>query len=158
MKDPILLIDVIADVYDNPKYVSVNGTTFCNLAAEDICHAYGCADFDSKTADQIYTFLETSANWQERKMGDVQILANAGSLVFAVASSEMLGQSHGHLCVIRPGRLKDSGKWGSVPSVCNIGIENFIGRARKGPLTGLPCGVNESFQPMPRFFVYVPSL
>jgi hypothetical protein len=159
MKDPILLIDIICDVYDNPKYLPrEDGTTFCNLAAQDICHAYGCNDFDGKDADQIYNFVRNSPNWKVQGMHDVQILANVGTLIFAVIPSVVLRQAHGHICVVRPGKLKDSGKWGLCPSVMNIGAENFIGRAKRGPLTGLPCGVNESFVPIPEFFAYVQSL
>lgn len=159
MKDVIALIDVICDVYDNPRYIPKgDGTTFCNYAAQDLCHAYGCNDFDGKTADQIVGFVESSANWKQVSMVDSQVHANAGSLVFAMESSVNLGQSHGHLCVIRPGKFKDSGKWGLTPCCMNIGAENFIGRAKKGPLTAMACGINEAFIPPPRFFVLASSI
>lgn len=159
MKSVTVLIDAICDVYDNAKYQPLpDGTTFCNYAAEDICHAFGYNGLDNKMADEIFAFMGTSPDWQEVLMPRVQDLANQGSLVFAVANGELLKQAHGHICVIRPGRLKDSGKWGQVPSIMNIGAENFIGRAKRGPLQGMSAGLNEAFVPMPKFYVLVSTL
>lgn len=162
------LIDAICDAYDNPNFVPkvIDGqqVTYCNYAANSIAQAMGCLDFwdphsqEPLNADAIFAFLKGSPEWTEADMSKCQDLANQGSLVFAAANSLMLGQAHGHICVVRPGLPKDSGKFGSCPSVLNIGGENFIGRAKKGPLTGMACGVNEAFIEKPIFFVWRQSL
>lgn len=157
-KDVVLLIDILLDCYDNPSLAPSDGTTFCNIAADRIAEAFGYKALNALTADQIFNLMNNNPDWVSVSIMDAQNLANQGSLVFAVASSQMLGQSHGHLCAVRPGKTVDSGKWGMVPRVCNIGIENFIARAKKGPLTGLPCGVNESFIPKPLFYALQSTL
>lgn len=158
MKNLIGLIDIICDTYDRADLQPKDGITFCNVAADAIATAMGCKDFTGKNADQIFEFVNTSSQWDEIQMADAQWIVNEGSLVFAVATSEMLGQSHGHICVVRPGLEKNSGKWGQCPAIMNVGAENFLARAKKGPLTGMPCGINEAFVPEPHFFVWKNSL
>ena len=159
MNDLIRLIDVILDCYDNSKlYPLPDGTTYCNLGAQAILNKFGCHDFDGKTADEIYDFL-TGGNlyWKEIPMTLAQEAANKGTIVFAILNGKLLGQGHGHIAVVRPGLPCDSGKWGIVPRVMNVGREMFIARAKSGPLTNMACGVNEAFVPMPQFFKWIPS-
>lgn len=159
MKDIPTLLEAILDCYDDPKLSPSNGETFCNVAAQRICHAYGCIDFRNKTADEIFDFLISSPiDWSSVPIEKVQEMANQGTMVFAVASSKMLDQDHGHIAVVRPGIPCYSGKWGLSPRIMNIGSENFIARAKKGPLVGMAAGVNEAFQPLPKFFAWRPSL
>lgn len=158
MKNLIGLIDVICDVYDNTSYSPKDGVTYCNFAASDIAMAMGCKDFVNKNADEIFDFVRHSQDWTETFMAKAQGIANQGTLIFAMANSQMLGQAHGHIAVVRPGLEKNSGKWDKCPSVMNIGSENFIGRAKRGPLTAMPVGANEAFVPLPKFFLWKPSL
>ena len=154
MKDPIALIDAILNAYDNQAFIPLeDGTTFCNLAVDAVCQGLGYKDLAGKTADQIVSFLATSSDWSLVQMERAQEMANEGSLLIAGLDSVALEQSHGHVCIIRPGMAIYSGKWGLVPRVLNIGAENFIARARKGPLTNQPAGLNESFVPLPKIWV-----
>ena len=159
VRNLIGLFDACCDVLENPRFAPTEGKTFCNLALDYISvKAFGNHDFNDKTADQILEFVAQSEDYTEIAINQAQNLANQGSFVFAAASSKMLGQEHGHVCVIRPGVPKESGKWGMVPAIVNVGSELFIARAKKGPLTGMPAGLNEAFVPLPRLFVWRPSL
>lgn len=174
----IKLIDALCVAWDNPSYTPVyeNGalqTTYCNLFVAEVAKVMGCNDFfdpiqqRNKTADEIADWLQTEpglVHWQEMRcvglpsdqmtmaLFSIQAWANQGYLTIAIASSKALNSQHGHICLIRPGVLKSSGKWGDVPCVANIGRENFIGRGQSGPMKGQPVGVNEAFQNMPRFY------
>lgn len=166
-------------VFDNGKLIK----TFCNYAVNEVARAMGCDDFiepnTSETplpmdADDICDFLNNNSDsdsqspkpWLEIKidptqpdntkiqMGTIQTWATKGYLTVACAKASELKQDHGHICVVRPGLLKMSGKWGAVPSVMNVGGENFISLGRSGVMKGRPVGVNEAFQILPRFFVW----
>lgn len=176
VKDRNELIDAILTAYDNPSYrpVMKDGkivTTYCNLAANEIAQKMGCNDlFDPKlnrarTADETYDFMVANPDkWQEIEVlslapdlrdeafAAIQFQANSGSLIYAVQSSYNMKAAHGHICVIRPGVMKTSGKWGKVPACMNIGGENFIALGQKGVMKGFPVGINEAFQQIPRFF------
>lgn len=158
MKDVIALIDAILDSYDNMVFIPSDGVTHCNEAVNSVCQALGYKDLVYKTADEIVAFLTGNSDWSEVPMEKAQDLANQGSLLIAGLDSKALNQAHGHVVVIRPGKPCYSGKWGPCPRVLNIGAENFIARAKKGPLTNQPCGINESFQPMPKIWVLRSSL
>lgn len=154
MKDPIALIDAILDTYDRADLQPLaDGTTFCNLAVDSVAKAMGYTQLGSKTADQIVMFLDGSAEWSETPFAKAQDLANQGSLLIAGLTSTQMGQAHGHVCIIRPGKVVYSGKWGFSPRCLNIGSENFIARAKRGPLTNQPAGLNESFRDLPKIWV-----
>lgn len=159
--DVIALIDAICDAYDNQSFNPLaDGTTFCNQGVNYVAETMGCKDFEGKNADEIVAFLSSSQDWSLVPMERAQELANQGSFLISGLSSEALGQSHGHVAVIRPGKPVYSGKWNTsqCPRVLNIGVENFIARAKKGPLTNQPAGLNESFQPLPKIWVWRKSL
>jgi hypothetical protein len=159
MRDIITLIDSICDAYDNQAFTPTpQGTTFCNEGVSTVCEAMGCHDLTGKMADEIVAFLNSSSNWSLVPLDKAQDMANEGSLLVAGLDSAALGQTHGHVCIIRPGKTVYSGKWGQCPRVLNIGAENFLGRAKHGPLTNQPCGLNEAFQPLPRIWCWGPSL
>lgn len=171
-RDPIRLIDAICTTYDNLNYRPIyeNGklqTTFCNMACNEIAQAMGCQDLKGLSADEIYSYFTGHPDdWMELRaiglQGDdldiafagIQSYANMGALVFAVATSIELGQDHGHICVIRPGTRKSSGKWGNVPACMNIGAECYIGLGQSGVMKGEPVGINEAFRPLPHFFLW----
>jgi len=161
MRDVITLIDAICDAYDNRGFQPLSdGTTFCNQGVCYVAEAMGCKDFRGKNADEIVAFMAASDEWSLVALEKAQGLANAGSLLVAGLDSSALGQSHGHVVVIRPGRTIYSGKWSTnlCPRVLNIGAENFLARAKRGPLSNQPAGLNESFQPLPKIWVWRPSL
>ena len=146
MKSVAKLIDVICNVYDTfllPEYSSSTGFTYCNLAAEEIAISLGCNDFHGRLANDMIYIMQTSPDWSEVPMEKAQELANQGSLVFATHHKE----PHGHICVIRPGLMKTSGRWGQVPSVMNIGRENFINKS-----------INWAFSEYPKLYVWRLSL
>lgn len=150
MKDPILLMEACCQVFGDPSLWPSGDETYCNFAVQDVTHFYGCNDLDDKSANEILTFMAESSRWKELAMPDVQIQANVGSLVIAAASSDMLGQKHGHVCVIRPGRQQYSGHWNAeAPACMNLGRAGTCSISRT---------VNYAFVPKPKFFVWVPSL
>lgn len=158
MRDLITLIDTICEAYDRPDLQPKDGVTHCNEAVSMIADAMGCKELDLKSADEICEYMENNLDWQKIDIKQAQDMANQGSLVIAGLDSKALGQEHGHVVVIRPGKAVFSGKWGLTPRCLNIGAENFIARAKRGPLTAMSCGVNEAFQPLPLFYVWRPSL
>ena len=159
--DVISLIDAICDAYDNQAFYPLpDGTTFCNQGVNYVSEAMGCKDFAGKNADEIVQFLSSSDQWSLVPLEKAQDIANRGSLVVCGLDSKALGQAHGHVVVVRPGKPVYSGKWNTslCPRVLNIGQENFLARAKKGPLTNQPAGLNEAFQPLPKIWVWRPSL
>lgn len=158
MKDLITLIDSICEAYDRPDFVPANGETHCNQAVSMIADIMGCKTLDFKSADEIVTYIAANPDWQEIQLSQAQDMANQGSLCIAGLDSKTLNDTHGHVVVIRPGKVVYSGKWGPTPRCLNIGAENFLARAKRGPLTAMSCGINEAFVPLPKFFVWRPSL
>lgn len=161
VKDPIALIDAILDAYDNAGFLpNPDGTTHCNQAVQAVLKTLGYGMMEGMTADQMVDFLQKSQEWSDVSIEKAQEMANQGSILIAGLSSTELNQGHGHVVVLRPGRAVYSGKWSTnqCPRVLNVGIENFIARGKKGPLTNQPCGLNESFQPLPHIWVLRSSL
>lgn len=158
MKNLIGLVDAIFDVYDNPDLLPKDNVTFCNVSVWLVAEALGYRTLTGKTADDIMKFIEDNEDWSDVPLEKVQDMANAGSLIIAGLTGKELNQDHGHVVVVRPGIPCYSGKWGKVPRVLNVGSENFVARAKRGPLKGMAVGVNESFVPLPKFYVWRPSL
>lgn len=172
----IRLFDAICVAWDNPAYYpefenGVLKSTHCNAFVDEVARAIGCDDFhDTVTkepfmADDIIHKLSSAdtERWVELKVSEetkandleaIQVWANQGFLTIAGATSVTLNAEHGHVAVIRPGLMKSSGKWGSVPVLANVGKEMFIGRAKSGMMKGEPVGINEAFIPLPRFFSF----
>lgn len=145
MKNIFKLIDVACSVYDTyntSEYDNTKGTTYCNLAAQNVAERYGIHDFQDKLANEIISFLETSTDWSEVPMEKSQDMANQGTLIFATFRSE----PHGHICLVRPGVSKTSSHWGMVPCVMNIGKSNFISK-----------GLNWAFSEYPKLYGYRPT-
>lgn len=171
----IKLMDAICVAWDNPDYYpefenGVLKVTHCNQFVNDVAKAVGCNDFfdpvthDPLMADDIIRVVSGSSRWAELRVAGlpqaelpaalwrVQVWANQGYLTLAGASGSALGAIHGHVCIIRPGKMRVSGKWGEVPAVANVGKENFIGRAKTGPMKGEPVGINQAFIQLPHFW------
>jgi len=155
------LFDAICDVYDRtdlkPK---PDGTTFCNVAVQYVgVVAFNYHGFDGMMADDMMDVLTTGSDWITIDMATAQGYANNGSFVVAGLKAIDLKQAHGHVVTIRPGYSVDSGKFnGPVPRCVNIGASDFIARGQSGVMTNLPCGINEAFQVLPKFFVLRSSL
>ena len=159
VRDVLTLIDAICDAYDNPAFApKPDGTTFCNMAVQAICNVMGYKDFAGLTADQMVDKMASDENWTPVPFDNAQNLANQGLLVLAGLDGPSMNQAHGHIVVIRPGRTCISGKWQQTPRCLNIGGENFLARAKKGPLIGMACGLNEAFIEMPKIYVWRASL
>lgn len=159
VRNVLTLIDAICDAYDNPAFMPLpDGTTYCNWAVQAICATMGYKNFVGLTADQIVAKMASDPDWSPVPFENAQNLANQGSLVVAGLDGPSMNQAHGHVVIIRPGRTCFSGKWQQTPRCLNIGGENFLARAKRGPLKGLACGLNEAFQEMPKIYVWRESL
>lgn len=139
MKDALTLLDAIHAAYSHPEYAPAEGVTHCNQFVNEVCSTVGFKDLNGKMANEIIDCVSTHSQWSEIEMERCQELANGGSLIVAGIKESV----HGHVNIICPGKEKSSGRWGAVPSVANVGKENFIGR-----------GVNWSFSVKPKFWVW----
>lgn len=159
VRDVLTLIDAVCDVYDRNDFKpNPDGSTYCNQAVNAIAQTMGCKDFDGKNANEIVLFISTNPDWSPVLFENAQDLANQGSLLVAGLSGPDLNDPHGHVVVIRPGRVCQSGKWGPTPRCVNIGKADFIARAQSGPLIMMPVGLNDAFIPKPIIYVWRPSL
>jgi hypothetical protein len=143
MRSLLTLLDAIHIPFGRPEYQPRNGMTYCNQYVSSVCDIYGFRGFQGMMANQICDALSMSDAWTETKMDKAQELANGGTLIVAA----IRGPEHGHVNVICPGRQKYSGRWQEVPTVANVGKENFIGK-----------GINWAFSDMPKLYAWRPSL
>ncbi len=158
------LVQAILRAYERPEYkpTIVDGkitVTHCSEAARDIAGYMGCHDFAAKNADAQYGFMKDSKEWREIEMKDAQFLANEGTLIFAALPSNQLMAAHGHICVVRPGEEIWSSHWNKkVPSVMNVGGQNFVLWFRTSDGTQIEAGLNGAFRTEPKFFAWVPTI
>jgi len=151
VKDRNLLIDAICETYDRavirPEGQGVfypeGGRTFCNLVVSEIAEKMGCHDLNGLMANDICDLVSASSNWKKVLMQDTQAMANLGTFILAVQKDS----PHGHVCVVRPGKDKFSGRYGKVPSVMNVGKDVAISK-----------GVNWAFRDLPDFYAWGPSI
>lgn len=155
MKDRNLLIDAICETYDRSvirqedgkdtkgMFYPDNGKTYCNMALNDVAIKIGCNELTGLMANDICDLVSASPNWKKVEMKDCQSMANIGTLVIATQR----GTPHGHVCIIRPGVEKFSGRYGKVPSVMNVGKDVAISK-----------GVNWAFRDIPEFYAWIPSI
>lgn len=143
MRNLLVLLDAIHIPLNRPEYVPLNGVTHCNSYVNDVCQIYGYKELDAKLANEICNILAQDPQWSEVPMEQCQDLANTGTLIVAGLKAD----THGHVNVISPGRVKTSGRWGNVPSCANVGKEIFIGK-----------GINWAFSDLPKFWAWRPSL
>lgn len=143
MRNLFTLLDAIHIPFSRKEYQPRDGVTYCNLFVSDVCDIYGFRGFRGKLANQICEDLEKSQDWIELDMNKAQGLANEGTLIIAA----LKGKIHGHVNVVCPGRVKESGRWGEVPTVANVGKENFIGK-----------GINWAFSEAPKLYAWKPTL
>lgn len=161
MANLIGLIDACLDVYDRSDFrPNPDGSTHCNQAVQSVGSvAFNYNGFRGMMADDMVKFLNGNPDWISIEMAQAQDYANKGSFVVAGLTAADLDQAHGHIVTIRPGLQVDSEHFkGLVPRCVNIGASDFIARGQMGVMTNLPCGINEAFQVMPKFYVLRSSL
>lgn len=144
MRDSLKLLDSIFSAYNHPEYVPSEGVTHCNQFTSEVCASMGYKAFEGLTANQICEAIAKDPQWsEESNLERCQDLANGGTLILAT----FLEEPHGHVNIICPGKIKTSGRWGSVPSCVNVGKTNFIGK-----------GINWAFSSMPKLWLWRPTL
>lgn len=138
------LLDAIHSAYSRPEYTPKEGKTYCNKFVSEVCTSIGFKDFDGMLANQIFDEIAKNVKWsEETNLERCQDLANNGTLIVAAIKNE----PHGHVVVICPGKIKESGRWGKVPSCASVGKINTIGK-----------GINWAFSSSPRLYIYKPTL
>jgi len=165
LKDPKKLSEVQDSVWNDPRWKAdtyPNGKirTHCNQASLAVANGMGYHGFDSPvggepyTADQIfYYFQRAESNFLEKDLDDAQTLANQGSLLFCISPSWILGEDHGHIVSITPGKSVHSENLGKDVPVC-LNISTAV-------LSSRSIGINWAFpmkRVMPKFFVWKDSL
>lgn len=143
MKDRLQLLDSIHLAFSRPEYVPRDGITYCNQFVNEVATGCGFKGFAGLMANQIVDLISNNDQWSEVSVDKAQDLANEGTLIVAGIKAE----GHGHVNVICPGKQKTSGRWGNVPSVANVGKENFIGK-----------GLSWAFSDMPKLYAWRPTL
>lgn len=143
MRDILGLLDAIHIPICRPEYQPKGDTTHCNQFVSEVVSLYTGIHFEGMLANQIIDLLISSDAWLEVQMEQCQDMANRGTLIIAGFKND----PHGHVNVICPGKEKDSGRWGKVPSVANVGKDVFIGK-----------GLSWAFSLKPRFWAWKSSI
>lgn len=122
------MMEVLKDACDaaraNPSFQPHDGKTFCNLGAMFVAAAFGCVELQGLTADEMYDkmFANVTGKWTRIIGTSAAQNALSGRLVFAAASSGMLGEDHGHIAPCYPEAMEFSGSLNRfVPMLSNIG-------------------------------------
>jgi hypothetical protein len=152
------MIKLLASIYaaynqatiGEPWYPA-NGATFCNMAVNFVCNAFGYLKFNAGSvntpimANAMVSFMGTSSDWMSIDGAVAQAHANVGALVIA---GQVNPDGHGHVCVVIPGEMQPSAHYAKdVPVVMNVGKDVFIGKP-----------VSFSFQTEPTYFVLVSTI
>lgn len=143
MKDSLSLLDAIHAPLCRLEYQPKEGVTHCSGYVAEVAGIMGFKDLDMLLANEIVTRISQNPQWSEIPMEKAQDLANGGSLIVA----GVIEEPHGHVVIVCPGKIKNSGRWGNVPTVANVGKEVWIGK-----------GVNWAFSSMPKFWVWRKTL
>ena len=151
IKDPIILNKVQDEVFANKSYwPTEDGTTFCNVATQDVLKRLGYGSLEGFTADGMYDFIKTSDDWLIKPMADSIELVKEGVILVAILPASKLGQDHGHCNTLTPGSPDVSGKWGVKTPLCmNLGRVGTCFRAK---------GENWAFQIQPEIFALKETL
>lgn len=142
-RDLFLLLDAIHLPLCRPEFEPLDGVTHCNGYVSEVCEIYGYKGLNGLLANEIIELVSQSPNWSEVPLERCQELANAGTLIILGTK----GDVHGHVNIACPGRSKTSGRWGTVPSVANVGRENWIGK-----------GCNWAFSDQPKAWAWRSTL
>lgn len=101
--------------------------TFCNYFTSSVAQAFAYQKIFGKSANDIYDFVSAPANGWTKIDGTIaQSHANDGCLVIAAWKNPT---GHGHVNVICPGVMQQSGSYGhAAPKCVNVGRDVFFGR------------------------------
>lgn len=145
IKDPVVLNKVQDGVFANKDYwPNDDGTTFCNVATQDVLKQLGYNALAGFTADGMYDYISTSDDWLIKPMADAIDLVQEGTVLVAILPAAKLNQSHGHVNTLTPGSADFSGKWDSKTPLCmNLGRDGTCFRAK---------GENWAFQIQPEIY------
>ena len=151
IKDPKTLNMVQDHIFaDKAYWPDDDGTTFCNVATQDLLRQLGYGGFSSMSADMMYTKVQTSPEWLIKPIADAIELVQEGTIILGILPSTILGQSHGHVNTLTPGSPDFSGKWNCKTPLCmNLGRAGTCFRLK---------GENWAFQIMPSFYALVATL
>lgn len=154
MNNIVRLMESVYSAYNNATpgkewAPAADGRTFCNEAVNHVAVLNGYILFARPTKDRptgaalanhIYEMLANPKNGWLAVTGEVaQAHANEGDLVIAAQQSN----GHGHVCVVIPGEMEDSGSWAKkAPKVLNVGKSVFVGKR-----------ASHAFSSEPEFFV-----
>lgn len=157
--DPPALLDailegwtkcLIGDYGDGTFSAAVDGATDCNRFVDFVAQKIGYTKFVPEgqrlpiLANQMVDYMvEHSEEWWELSGLVAQQFANKG--VFIIAGWKNPAGGHGHVCVVRPGKLTTSAKWGgiAVPMVANVS---------EPKLCRIDRGANYAFGEQPLYF------
>ena len=151
VKDPVQLNAAQDAVFaDKAYWPTDNGTTYCNLATQDVLNRLGYNALGGMTADIMYQMISASPDWLIKPMADAIDLVQEGVILVAILPAMKLGQSHGHVNTLTPGSPDTSGKWGVKTPLCmNLGRVGTCFRAK---------GENWAFQIPPEIYALVATL
>lgn len=154
MKNKDLLIRTQDSIWASGKFIPVTEdgieTTFCNLAVQAVLDAFGYTALDNMMADAMMRVIRNSSDFVRMKMEDGQFNADLGTVIIAGLDGGQLGQGHGHVCTLTPGKAEWSGHWNSTAPAClSIGRSGICFRSK---------GVNWAFVPEPELWAWKPSL
>lgn len=118
-----ILRDILDRLIKHPKLQPANGKTYCNLFVTWACEEYGATDFEGKLANEICDILFKSKSWRCVEGETANKIANNGGLCIAAQKNK----PHGHVCIVYPGAMVWSTKWGlECPVVANVGKRNGV--------------------------------
>jgi hypothetical protein len=150
------LTAAISAAIANPAWKSTSdGTTFCNEFCQEILHTANCHELDGLVArdmgNKIVTDIMAAGDglckWQEVTAQKAVDAAKIGA--FVLGWSPILEEQHGHVVIVAPEDMEDSGTFGCpVPMVASIAPYPFLNRIMK---------VSEAYRVAnkPRFFQWL---
>lgn len=103
-------------------------TSFCNQFVQYVCNGMGYTNFQGMDANQMFAYMSDPANGWIAISDEAVVQAHANDGVIVLAAHATLG-SHGHVNLILPGILEQSGSFNKrVPACANIGKDVFYGK------------------------------
>ncbi|NTW37951.1 MAG: hypothetical protein HGB17_17990, partial [Syntrophobacteraceae bacterium] len=117
--------DAVVNQYDLlPVKNGVSLQTFCNKGVQGILNAGDDHTLDNMKAAEMKDFLAKPENATEVSFSNAVAYANEGATVIAAKTA---GEGSGHVAVIAPLPMVDSGSFGQkVPMLFNVGKTNQV--------------------------------
>ncbi len=120
---------LVGDYGDGTFSSAVDGMTDCNRFVDYVCQKFGYTKFVKEgqrlpmlANEMVDYMLAHDKEWWELSGLVAQSFANQGVLIVAAWKNPEGG--HGHVCIVRPGKPTNSGKWPGevVPKVANVSV------------------------------------